>query len=85
MLIPFVVPCQLARNVAVYWSFSSTASPRFDVDGESKLRMPRADEAFDWGKIRERLEERSVLVFFDSLPVLPMPERIVEESDAPPR
>lgn len=61
------------------------ATPRFDGDGDLKLRMPKADEAFDWAKIRQRLLERSVLVFVDPLPVLPMPERIMEENGAPGR
>ncbi|MBX9680386.1 MAG: hypothetical protein K2X38_16635 [Gemmataceae bacterium] len=60
------------------------ATPRFDGDGDPKQRMPKADESFDWTAIRRRLEERSVLLFFDPLPVLPMPERIMEESEAPP-
>lgn len=58
-------------------------SPRFDAEGERGLRMPRADEPFDWAPVRRRLEERSVIVFFEPLPVLPMPERIAEESDDP--
>ncbi|MFO0864290.1 MAG: hypothetical protein U0744_06475 [Gemmataceae bacterium] len=53
-------------------------APRFDGEGETKLRMPRADESFDWAAIHKRLEERSVLVFVDPLPVLPLPERIIE-------
>jgi hypothetical protein len=56
------------------------AAPRFDSEAGPKLRMPRADESFDWAKIRKRLEECSVLVFVDPLPILPMPERIIEEA-----
>jgi len=61
------------------------AVPRFDGEDETKLRMPRADEAFDWVKMLRTLDERSVLMFFEPRRVLPMPDRIVEESDAPQR